>query len=59
MRQVTVKEMQGKLKDAGYYLSRQKGSHQIWTNGSKTISVPVVQLKGVVANRLIKEIMTN
>lgn len=59
MRQVTVKEMQSILKDKGYSCLRQRGSHQVWSNGNKTISVPVVELKGVVANRLIKEIMLN
>lgn len=56
MRQVTVKEMQSILKDKGYSCLRQKGSHQVWGNGNRTVSVPVVELKCVVANRLIKEI---
>lgn len=56
MRQITVKEMQNILKSEGYMALRQKGSHQIWSNGKSTISLPTVELKCVVANRLVKEI---
>lgn len=43
------------LKLNGFSFNRQNGSHKIWTKGNKTISVPSVTLKCVVANRIIKE----
>lgn len=43
------------LKLNGFLFDRQNGSHKIWTKGSRTISVPSVTLKSVVANRIIKE----
>ena len=39
----------------GFSFARQNGSHKIWTKGNKTISVPSVTLKCVVANRIVKE----
>ena len=47
--------MQNILKNNGYSTVRQCGSHQVWSNGDITISIPVVKLRAVVANRLIKE----
>jgi len=55
MKQISVRQMQSMLKTNGYELSRQNGSHQIWSNGQNIISVPVVSLKSIIANRLIKE----
>ena len=43
------------LKSNGFSFERQNGSHRIWVKGDKTISVPSVTLKGVIANRIIKE----
>ena len=43
------------LKLNGFVFVRQNGSHKIWSRGSETISVPSVTLKGVIANRIIKE----
>ena len=55
MRQISVREMQNILKENGYEYVRQKGSHQVWKNEENTISIPVVQLKSVIANRILKE----
>lgn len=43
------------LKLNGFSFDRQSGSHKIWVKGDKTISVPSVTLKCVIANRIIKE----
>lgn len=56
MRQVSVREMQRLLLNNGYTKVRQKSSHQIWKRGDgDTVTLPVAQLKSVVALRLIKE----
>lgn len=39
----------------GFSFNRQNGSHKIWVKGDRSISVPSVTLKCVVANRIIKE----
>ena len=43
------------LKANGFSFDRQNGSHKIWVRGEKTISVPSITLKCVIANRIIKE----
>lgn len=43
------------LKSNGFSFDRQNGSHKIWIKGDRSISVPSVTLKCVVANRIIKE----
>ena len=43
------------LKLNGFSFVRQNGSHKIWIKGDKSVSVPSVTLKCVVANRIIKE----
>ena len=43
------------LKLNGFSFERQNGSHKIWSRGNRTISIPSVTLKCVVANRIIKE----
>lgn len=55
MRQFSVREMQRLLIDNGYEKVRQKSSHQVWKKGGDTITLPVAQLKSVIALRLIKE----
>ena len=55
MRQVSVREMQRMLIDNGYTKVRQRSSHQVWKKAGDTVTLPVVQLKSVVALRLIKE----
>lgn len=55
MKQFTVKEIQTILKSNGYSFQRQKGSHQIWSNGLKTVSLPVVKLKPIIAQKILKE----
>lgn len=55
MRQWTVREARHLLMRNGYEVKRTCGSHEMWSNGTNTISLPVVKLKGVVMNRLVKE----
>lgn len=55
MTQYDVKEMQTKLKNNGYQKVRCNGSHQIWSDGKHTVSLPVVKLSPVIARRLVKE----
>lgn len=55
MKQYTIHQMRSILKHNGYQSLRQRGSHEIWSNGIHTISLPVVALKAVIAHRLIKE----
>lgn len=55
MRQVSVREMQRLLIDNGYTKVRQRSSHQVWKKDGDTVTLPVAQLKSVVALRLIKE----
>ena len=55
IRQISVRNMEKILKSNGFSFERQNGSHRIWAKGDKTISVPSVTLKGVIANRIIKE----
>jgi mRNA interferase HicA len=33
-------ELEKKLRELGWYLKRQGGSHEIWTNGVKTQPIP-------------------
>ena len=42
------------LRDKNYRLDRYNGSHEIYTNGTNTISVPK-KLNRMIALRLIKE----
>lgn len=42
------------LRDNNFTLVRQNGSHKIWQDGLRTVSVPSVKLKSVVAIKLIK-----
>lgn len=55
MRQISVRQMENILKNNGFKLIRQSSSHRILSNGEKTISVPCVVLRSVIANRIIKE----
>ena len=55
MRQISVREMEKILKENGYEKVRTRGSHTVWKSGDRRITLPVVTLKSVVANRLIKE----
>ena len=59
MKQTTKKELLNCLKENGYTKVRSKGSHAIYSNGLHTISVPIVTLKAVVANRLMKDVVCN
>lgn len=54
-RQWTLKEWINMLENNGYSFKRfAKSSHQIWTNGKRTISFPL-NINCMLAQRLIKE----
>ena len=55
IRQINIRDMEKILKFNGFSFDRQNGSHKIWIKGNRTISVPSVTLKCVIANRIIKE----
>jgi predicted RNA binding protein YcfA (HicA-like mRNA interferase family) len=55
IKQYTLKEMRRILKTSGYITVRQRGSHEMWTNGSRTLAIPVTSLNPTIARRLIKE----
>lgn len=55
MKQISIRDMEKILDRNGYRRVRTNGSHSIWKTSTNTISLPVVQLKSVVANRIIKE----
>lgn len=55
-RQWTHREFTKVLNENGYSLKRYTGSsHQIFSNGKSSISVPYTKLNAMVINRLIKE----
>lgn len=39
----------------GYEVIRSRGSHKIWSNGTRTISVPNVKLNACLIRRLIRD----
>ena len=55
MRQFKTREFRRILKDNGYIETRMKGDHATFKKDGDTITINVVKLKSVVANRLIKE----
>lgn len=55
MKQYSVREMQKILARNGYQKVRQHSSHQIWQRNGDSISLPVADLRSVIALRLIKE----
>ena len=44
------------MKENGFELKRMNGSHSIWSNGEKTVSLPVVTCKPIICNKIIKEL---
>ena len=45
------------LKQMGYYFVRSgKGTHEIWTNGDKKITITRQKINKMVAKRILKEI---
>lgn len=56
---VSVRDLQGLLRTGGYQLLRQKGSHQIWSDGKQTAILPVATLKPVIAQKIIKQCRLN
>ena len=55
MRQFKSREFRRILKDNGYIEIRMKGDHATFKKDGDTITINVVNLKPIVANRLIKE----
>ena len=55
MRQFKTREFRRILKDNGYTEIRMKGDHATFKKNGDTITINVVNLKPIVANRLIKE----
>jgi predicted RNA binding protein YcfA (HicA-like mRNA interferase family) len=43
------------LKRHGYYMSRQKGSHQTWTNGKRPVTVSTNCDSRFTANAIMKQ----
>lgn len=59
MKSYSVRDVQRILIDCGYSLTRTKGSHQIWHNGSKREVLPVVKLDYHIANSIVKRLSSN
>ena len=49
------REFQRILKDNGFLYHHQTGDHRIWYRGSEHVSVPMVKINPLIAQRLIKE----
>ncbi|MEG0614737.1 MAG: type II toxin-antitoxin system HicA family toxin [Oscillospiraceae bacterium] len=56
-KQYSIREVKQILSDNGYIYKRRKGSHCIYSNGTKEIVLPVVSLNYKLGNRLVKEIL--
>lgn len=56
-KEVSVKEMIKLLKTNGFYLLRSTGGHQIYSNGTRSVSIPVHNktINRMLSRRLIKE----
>ena len=55
MKQYTIRDFKRILKDNGYEYVRCKGDHSTYRKDERVLTVNVVNLKPIVANRLIKE----
>lgn len=45
-----------RLKELGWYLHRQGGNHEIWTNGSESMPVPRhTEIKELLAKSILKK----
>lgn len=57
MRQFKVKEVRDFLKRGGYSRVRCKGSHETWTNGLRSVTIPISKsvINPALALRLLKE----
>ena len=55
-KEYTERDFERLLKANGYRLDRQKGDHNIWTNGNNTISITAgKQPNRMMVRRIIKE----
>lgn len=54
-KQYSIREVREMFKSNGYQHIRTKGSHELWSNGVKTLALPVVKLNYKVGNKLVRE----
>lgn len=52
---MTLRDMRRIFKANGFQHERQKGSHQIWSDGTETICIPSVNLKPIIIQKIIKQ----
>lgn len=52
---VTLRDMYKIFKANGFQYKRQKGSHQIWSDGIDTVCIPCVNTKPVIIQKIIKK----
>lgn len=53
---VKKRELEQKLKELGFYLQRQGGNHEVWTNGKISIPIPRHnEIKEPTAKSIIKQ----
>ena len=55
MKQYSTRDFKRILQDNGYEYVRTKGDHSTYRKENKVLTINVVRLKPIVANRLIKE----
>ena len=52
--------LERKLKDLGWYLLRQGGNHEVWTNGEITEPIPRHrEINEILAKKIIKKAIQN
>ena len=55
-KEYTNRDLERLLKANGFNLDRQKGDHNIWTNGNKTVSITAGRpINRMLARRIVKE----
>ena len=52
---ISFRDLRRCCKNNGYTYTRQNGNHQMWSDGVNTITIPVVNLKPVIVNKIIKQ----
>ena len=55
MKQYSTRDFKRILQNNGYEYVRTKGDHSVYRKENRVLTVNVVRLKPIVANRLIKE----
>lgn len=51
----SVREFKKILKKNGYHYVRSKGSHSVWNNGIKSLTITEKKINRMIIQRLIKE----